>query len=393
MKKLLFLLLSFCCMTVWGQNAELIRKAEAGDAEAQGWLAFNYKFGLGGFEKNDHKAAKWAKLGAEAGDAQAQDLLASLYKYGRGGLSQNEELAFKWAHKAAAQGNSPAMYSLGSWYEDTNKQEAIYWFKKYMDAYYQECGKEDEKTAKKLRKLGVEYHPKKSSNTASSSSSSSGSSSSSSGRSTPSVGHKLLYSGTYTISNRAQSRNTGQYTEAWGPDQVCKIEVYEDELVIHTDNDLTYTFDKDSGNPRAYYSTMSGEGVIYVNPVTFTMRKEVTNSFSFGGFTSTDTFVYAITKGETTYNYNNPGAYGNNGGGYVGNGGGNPVHQGGDDNKPKTYESYCLRCGGSGKCATCNGTHSYINPLSGKYVTCPNCGTDGRFRSCGGSGKKTKIIR
>lgn len=384
MKKLLFLLLPFfCCMTVWGQDAELVRKAEAGDIKAQGRLARDY------YIKNDnYKAAQWAKPAAEAGDATAQDILASLYKYGDGGLPKNEELAFKWAHKSAAQGHWPAMSALGLWYEDTNEQEAIYWYKKCMDVHYQDCGFEHKDVAKHLRELGVTYHPGSSSYTASRSSSSSSSSSSSNSSSS---GNKLLYSGTYTISNRGRSSNTGQYTDAWGSDMVCEIEVYEKSLTIKQEDEISYsyTYSGNSGSLRKYESDWGESATIYVNPVTFAMRKEVFSSFSFGGFTNTDTFVYAMTKGKTTYDYNNPSAY-SNGNYSSGNG---SYSSGGSGTTTRTYETSCLQCGGSGKCATCNGAHRYINPLTNRYVTCPNCGTDGCCRSCGGTGKKTKTIR
>lgn len=268
-------------------------------------------------------------------------------------------------------------------YDDTDKQNAIYWYKKYMDAHYLSTGEECGTATIFLNELGVTYHPSNNNNSTASRSSSSSSSSFS--------GNKLLYSGTYTISNRGRSSNTGQYTNAWGADQVCEIEVYEKSLSIKQEDgtSYSYTYSGNSGNLRKYESDWGESATIYVNPVTFAMRKEVFSSFSFGGFTNTDTFVYAMTKGKTTYDYNNPSAY-SNGNYSSGNGG---YSSGGSGTTTRTYETSCLQCGGSGKCATCNGAHRYINPLTNRYVTCPNCGTDGRCRSCGGTGKKTKTIR
>lgn len=354
MKQLLLAVFSFLvCTMAWGQDPELVRKAESGDKWAQCSLAQNYWYGCDGF-------------------------------------SENRELAIKWMQKSAEQECAYAIKAMGNWYEKFDKQKAIYWFKKQMDYYYKQVEEEDEDAAEQLRKLGVTYHPGSSGYTASRSSSSSNSSSSSSSSSS---GNKLLYSGTYTISNRGRSSNTGQYTDAWGSDMVCEIEVYEKSLTIKQEDEISYsyTYSGNSGSLRKYESDWGESATIYVNPVTFAMRKEVFSSFSFGGFTNTDTFVYAMTKGKTTYDYNNPSAYSSGNGGYNSNSGG--YSSGGSGTTTRTYETSCLQCGGSGKCRTCNGDHRYINSLTGKYVTCPNCGTDGRCRSCGGTGKKTKTIR
>ena len=53
-----------------------------------------------------------------------------------------------------------------------------------------------------------------------------------------------------------------------------------------------------------------------------------------------------------------------------------------------SYTPDCHSCHGTGKCWTCNGEHKYINPLTGKYVTCPNCRPGGVCTVCGGTGKK-----
>lgn len=53
-----------------------------------------------------------------------------------------------------------------------------------------------------------------------------------------------------------------------------------------------------------------------------------------------------------------------------------------------SYTADCHICHGSGKCKTCYGEHRYINPLTGKYVTCPNCRPGGACTYCGGTGKK-----
>lgn len=55
-------------------------------------------------------------------------------------------------------------------------------------------------------------------------------------------------------------------------------------------------------------------------------------------------------------------------------------------NTGATNEKTCHLCHGIKKCWTCNGKRMYINPLTGKYVTCPNC-TNGWCSRCNGTGK------
>lgn len=233
MKKLLLAVFSvFVCTMVWGQDSELVRKAEAGDIKAQGELAWDYYYAFGGVKETDYsKAAQWAKPAAEAGNARAQYILANLYREGRGGLPRNKELAFDWAHKSAAQGDSSAMFVLGLWYEGTNAQEAIYWFKKYMDACYQVDGGENEMAAMHLRDLGVTYHPGSGSDYTASRSSSSSSSSSSLNSSSS----DLLYSGLYTKSAQGYCVETGMYTDPLPNDFEISVEIYDDHIVVLSD--------------------------------------------------------------------------------------------------------------------------------------------------------------
>ena len=56
--------------------------------------------------------------------------------------------------------------------------------------------------------------------------------------------------------------------------------------------------------------------------------------------------------------------------------------------QPHQHESYCMLCGGSGKCSTCNGKGWYYG-FGGSIISCPNC-TDGTCPSCHGTCRKTK---
>lgn len=49
------------------------------------------------------------------------------------------------------------------------------------------------------------------------------------------------------------------------------------------------------------------------------------------------------------------------------------------------YQKTCHLCHGLKKCSTCNGNRSYINPLTNKYVSCPNC-SNGLCSHCHGTG-------
>jgi hypothetical protein len=57
--------------------------AEQGNAEAQGELGHNYKYGIG-VTQNFEKAFYWLQKGAKNGDAVAQWRLGNIYAYGLG---------------------------------------------------------------------------------------------------------------------------------------------------------------------------------------------------------------------------------------------------------------------------------------------------------------------
>lgn len=179
MNRLLILLFAICfSASSYGQDAETLRKAEAGDAENQYSIALTYKNGWDGAPKDDEKYVYWLKKAANGGVAEAQDDLGQLYRKGEYGVPKDESLYIKWAKKAAFNGYNPACYSLGLHYKDENKQEAIYWFKKGMDVYWEQRGEEDEFCAKRLRELAVYYHPGDKTNQSNSSSASTSSKSS-----------------------------------------------------------------------------------------------------------------------------------------------------------------------------------------------------------------------
>ena len=89
---------------------ELVKKAEAGDAEAQNTLGMSYLMGSG-ITQDPKKALTWFKKSAEQGNASAQCSLAACYLSGIG-ADKDEEKAVKWYTKAAKQGNEDAKEAL-----------------------------------------------------------------------------------------------------------------------------------------------------------------------------------------------------------------------------------------------------------------------------------------
>ena len=179
-KQILLLIAIIVSLTSYGQDAKLIAKAEAGDAEFQYCLAHKYEYGWDGFPKDEVKYIHWLKKAAEGGHPEAQYYLGDYYRYGEYGLPKDVERFLKWTKKSAYNNNSNACYSLGLYYKYINKQDAIYWLKKGADIDFKETGKEDEYFAEALHKLGVYYHPGEKNSYASSSSNGASSSHSSS---------------------------------------------------------------------------------------------------------------------------------------------------------------------------------------------------------------------
>lgn len=209
MNRILVLFIAFCLSALsYGQNAETLRKANAGDAEAQYDIAITYLYGMYGAEKNDEKYVYWLKKAANGGDARAQSVLGKLYYDGGYGVSKDKSLYIKWTKKAAFNGYDPACYSLGLHYKNEDKQEAIYWFKKGMDLWWEKYGEEDEYCAKRLRELAVYYHPGDKTNQSNSSSASTSSNSSSTSTSSNS-------------SNNSTPARQPQPVQEWNPCLGC----------------------------------------------------------------------------------------------------------------------------------------------------------------------------
>ena len=117
-------------------SAQLLAKAEEGDAQAQYELGEMYYFGEKGTEVNGTQAAHWYLKAAEQGHAQAQYSLAVLYNDGEL-VHADMKKALYWYGQAAQQGHSGAMTNIGSIFtigqlagvvEDVHR--AAYWYEK-----------------------------------------------------------------------------------------------------------------------------------------------------------------------------------------------------------------------------------------------------------------------
>ena len=114
-------------------SEELIKKAEAGDVNAQSDLA-RCLFKGEGIIKNEKEGFTWARKAAEHGNAYAQFMLGSRLTEGFG-IEKNEKEGLMWLSKSAKQGNAKGQYSLGRCYMmgiggEKNLQEAFKWFTK-----------------------------------------------------------------------------------------------------------------------------------------------------------------------------------------------------------------------------------------------------------------------
>lgn len=355
-RNLTTLLLLLCALpALWGQTrAELLEKAEAGDAEAQRKLGECYQFG---------------KL-AYDGDVRA--------------VSPDYDAAEKWFLRAAGQGYGDAYFSLGMLYQyyKENRSEAIRWYKKDADYTLAKTGKASMVALKSLGALGVDYDPatERSSYASTSSSGSSNRSSSSSGSSSSG---KLLARGTYTISSQGRSQNTGQYTGVAGPDRTVTVEFYDDYITV-------------DGIHYDYTKTTSSGWKVYEGSDTFSSAYEyyVGNNYNMRCFMPfsagwiSDTFEYAMVKGsvEIPKAYSNSGSYGSYGSGTTSG------YSSGSSSSSSRHT--CPRCHGSGtivressvatygndsrvKCGTCG--KYYWRSSGHSHITCTQCHGKGYY--------------
>jgi uncharacterized protein len=110
---------------------EVLKRAQAGDPNAQNELGLLYSEGRG-LPQNYLEAKDWFKKAADQGHPDAQVNLGTLYFLGRG-APYSDYMALFWFQKAAEQRNALAFAKLGMMYErgrtvSKNLIEAHMWY-------------------------------------------------------------------------------------------------------------------------------------------------------------------------------------------------------------------------------------------------------------------------
>ena len=127
-----FLVLALLGIIVGLANASdfstMLKKAEAGDHDAQFSLGLMYYDGLG-VPQDYKKALQWFARAADQGNVSAQYNLGLMYYHGDG-IPQDYKKAVQWFTRAAEQGHDMAQYNLGFMYEYVAQDyvQAYKWF-------------------------------------------------------------------------------------------------------------------------------------------------------------------------------------------------------------------------------------------------------------------------
>lgn len=114
------------------QMAELLRKANNNDAEAQYQLALRYQSG-NGIPQDLSEAFYWFQQSSERNQPQAMHQLAKMYLQGQG-IEINTAEGIYWLTKLATQGSPEAQFELGRQYQTlknspTSQQMTEIWFR------------------------------------------------------------------------------------------------------------------------------------------------------------------------------------------------------------------------------------------------------------------------
>ena len=113
---------------------EVLKKAEAGDAQAQFQVGLHFDIGIDVITRNYEKGLKYYLMAAEQDHSDAMVSASRMYRLSRG-VEQNYGEALKWLEKAADLNNEDAYDYLSLMYRDglgvkKNEEESKKWLEK-----------------------------------------------------------------------------------------------------------------------------------------------------------------------------------------------------------------------------------------------------------------------
>ncbi|MBQ5663179.1 MAG: hypothetical protein IIV19_01975 [Bacteroidaceae bacterium] len=221
-----------------------------------------------------------------------------------------------------------------------------------------------------------------SSSSSTSSTSSSNTSTQAKTQNTTSSSDGLLYEGLYTISDQGYCAEMGGYTNALGSGQVVNVKIYKDSIFVWG---TKCEYLRTSGGWNIYQGTISNFGNEYykVNLQNFAMSKYCIAYNQFTG--GTNTWTYAMAKGETTFAIQSNGNHSS----YSGNSSSSSTSSTSSRTTSTSSRKQDCRsikdnpkytCGNTGKCGMCNGD----GLMDGSFGQGPN---SLRCTLCNGTGK------
>lgn len=183
-------------------------------------------------------------------------------------------------------------------------------------------------------------------------------------------------SGTYTISQQGQSVTNGSFTGVAGPDLAVTIEFFDNYITV---GGIGCEYVGEFNGRKKYVCSFMGTENIYYVDGNYNVEKQISYTSPFG----TDWFNYKVVKGIVNIPKGPTSIIIQQRNNSLDNTKGNIRKA-----ETGSHRQSCHLCHGSGRCNTCNGTHQYLNPLTGKYIQCPNCKSDGACTACNGTGIK-----
>lgn len=125
----------------------LVKKARAGDADAQAFMGRCYYWGEKGVKVNDAEAYRWIQKSVQKKSPYGYFHLAQFYLNGTivsKNLQKSDfyfDKAITVIKKLAEEGSATAQYYMGEYYEEESRDKALFWYEKaaiqgYADAQY-----------------------------------------------------------------------------------------------------------------------------------------------------------------------------------------------------------------------------------------------------------------